>query len=112
MKNSAISISTIIAILMAIFCMFSCSRHSAHWDTLRHADAYMEEHPDSALHHPMLIPRAVAHDEAQHTTSKDVVVVEVGVGIGFAVEGSRLDIATLAAGAGGLDGEGVPVLEV
>lgn len=49
MKNSAISISTIIAILMAIFCMFSCSRHSAHWDTLRHADAYMEEHPDNAL---------------------------------------------------------------
>ena len=48
----------------------------------------------------MLIPGAVAHDEAQHTTSKDVVVVEVGVGIGFAVEGSRLDIAALAAGAG------------
>lgn len=64
------------------------------------------------MHHPMLIPRAVAHDEAQHTTSKDVVVVEVGVGIGFAVEGSRLDIAALAAGTGGLDGEGVPVLEV
>ena len=46
MKNSAISISTIIAILMAILCMFSCSRHSAHWNTLRHADACMEEHPD------------------------------------------------------------------
>ncbi|MBR3984243.1 MAG: hypothetical protein IKJ92_04690 [Bacteroidaceae bacterium] len=49
MKNSAISISTIIAILMAILCMFSCSRHSAHWNTLLHADACMEEHPDSAL---------------------------------------------------------------
>ena len=49
MKNSAISISTIIAILMAILCMFSCSRHSAHWNTLRHADACMEVHPDSAL---------------------------------------------------------------
>ena len=49
MKNSAISISTIIAILMAILCMFSCSRHSAHWNTLRHADACMEDHPGSAL---------------------------------------------------------------
>ena len=60
----------------------------------------------------MLIPRAVAHDEAQHTTSKDVVVVEVGVGVGLAVERGRLDIAALAAAAGSLDGEGAPVLEV
>jgi hypothetical protein len=43
---------------------------------------------------------------------EDVVVVEIGVGIGLAVESGRLYVAALAAGAGGLDGEGAPVLEM
>ena len=54
----------------------------------------------------------IAHDKAQHTTLEDVVVVEVGVGVGLAVEGARLDIAALTAGARGFDGEGASVLEM
>ena len=55
---------------------------------------------------------AIAHNEAEVTALEDVVVVEVGVGIGLAVEGGRLDIAALTAGARGFDGEGASVLEV
>ena len=54
----------------------------------------------------------IAHDKAQHSTLEDVIVVEVGVGVGLAVERGRLDVAALAAGTGSLDGEGAPVLEV
>ena len=38
-----------IAILVAVFCMFSCSRQSVHWGTLRQVEAYIEAQPDSAL---------------------------------------------------------------
>jgi hypothetical protein len=55
---------------------------------------------------------SIAHNEAQHSALEDVVVVKVGVGIGFAVESGRLYVAAFAAGAGGLDGEGTPVLEM
>lgn len=60
----------------------------------------------------MLSLGRIAHDKAQYTTLEDVVVVEVGVGVGLAVEGGRLDIAALTAGARGFDGEGASVLEV
>ena len=60
----------------------------------------------------MLSLGRIAHDKAQHTALEDVIVVEVGVGIGLAVERGRLDVAALAAGTGSLDGEGAPVLKV
>ena len=55
---------------------------------------------------------AIAHNEAEVTALEDIVVVEVGVGVGLAVEGGRLYVAAFAAGAGGLDGEGTSVLEM
>ena len=38
-----------IVILIAILCMFSCSRHSAHWGTLTQVEGFIEAQPDSAL---------------------------------------------------------------
>lgn len=38
-----------IGILLAALCMFSCSRHSVHWETLRQVEACIEAQPDSAL---------------------------------------------------------------
>ena len=38
-----------ISILVATLCMFSCSRHSAHWETLTQVDTFIEAQPDSAL---------------------------------------------------------------
>ena len=35
--------------LVAILCMFSCSRHSAHWGTLTQVEGFIEAQPDSAL---------------------------------------------------------------
>lgn len=47
------SVHRIIPALPIIFILFfsiaSCSEHSKHWETLNHAEALMEEHPDSAL---------------------------------------------------------------
>ena len=38
-----------ISILVATLCMFSCSRHSAHWGTLTQVETFIEAQPDSAL---------------------------------------------------------------
>ena len=38
-----------ISILVATLCMFSCSRHSAHWETLTQVETFIEAQPDSAL---------------------------------------------------------------
>lgn len=38
-----------ITIAILFLCMFSCSRHSAHWETLTQVESYIEERPDSAL---------------------------------------------------------------
>ena len=38
-----------ISILVATLCMLSCSRHSAHWETLTQVDTFIEAQPDSAL---------------------------------------------------------------
>ena len=38
-----------IGILLAALCMFSCSRHSVHWETLAQVETFIEAQPDSAL---------------------------------------------------------------
>ncbi|MBR5846695.1 MAG: hypothetical protein IKY72_02715, partial [Bacteroidaceae bacterium] len=38
-----------IAVFIAVFCMLSCSRHSAHWETLTQVEGFIEAQPDSAL---------------------------------------------------------------
>lgn len=37
------------AVFVAVFCMLSCSRHSAHWEKLAQVDTFIEAQPDSAL---------------------------------------------------------------
>ena len=38
-----------IAVFIAVFCMLSCRRHSAHWETLTQVETFIEAQPDSAL---------------------------------------------------------------
>ena len=38
-----------IAVFIAVFCMLSCSHHSAHWETLTQVETFIEAQPDSAL---------------------------------------------------------------
>ena len=39
----------LIAALVLAICLFSCTSHSEHWETLAQVESYIEERPDSAL---------------------------------------------------------------
>lgn len=49
MIKRSISMKYYIVILVAVFCMASCSRHSVHWETLTQVETFIEAQPDSAL---------------------------------------------------------------
>ena len=38
-----------VLIILLVFCLASCNRHSEHWETLTQVESYIEERPDSAL---------------------------------------------------------------
>ena len=38
-----------IAAFVLAICLFSCTSHSEHWETLAQVESYIEERPDSAL---------------------------------------------------------------
>ena len=53
-----------ISILVATLCMFSCSHHSAHWETLTQVETFIEAQPDSAL-------KALQHIDTQELLNKE-----------------------------------------
>ena len=49
MIKRSLSMKHYIILLVAVLCMASCSRHSAHWPVLLQVESFIEQHPDSAF---------------------------------------------------------------